>query len=70
MGVYSPEPAPGYGRFRFRAERVVKWNCVFRVHDPEGIRPGEYRYRMFVIVGTLEDARRALENLRKEFQPR
>ncbi len=31
MGVYSAEPSPGYGRFRFKAERVNKWNCVFRV---------------------------------------
>jgi hypothetical protein len=68
MGVYSPEPGPGYGRFRFRAERVVKWNCVFRVRDPEGIRPGDYRYRTFVIVGTLEDVRHSLGNLREEFR--
>jgi hypothetical protein len=71
MGVYSPEPGPGYGRFRFRAERVVKWKCVFRVRDPEGIRPGDYRYRTFVIVGTLEDFRHSLGRLREEFrQPR
>jgi len=68
MGVYSPEPSPGYGRFRFEAERVVKWNCVFRVRDPRGIGPGDYRYRTFVVVGTLEDVRRALGALRKEFR--
>jgi hypothetical protein len=68
MGVYSPEPGPGYGRFRFRAERVVKWNCVLRVRDPERIRPGDYRYRTFVIVGTLEDVRHSLVNLREEFR--
>jgi hypothetical protein len=67
MGIYSPEPAPGYGRFRFRDERVNKWNCVFRVRDEEGVKPGDYRYRMFVVVGTLDDVRRALGSLRKEF---
>ncbi len=68
MGVYSPEPGPGYGRFRFRAERVVKWNCVFRVRAPEGIRPGDYRYHTFVVVGTLEDVRHSLGSLREEFR--
>jgi hypothetical protein len=68
MGVYSPEPGPGYGRFRFRAERVVKWNCVFRVRDPAGVRPGDYRYRTFVIVGTLEDVRHSLGRLSDEFR--
>ena len=67
MGVYSPEPSPGYGRWRFGAERVDKWNCVFRVRDPKGIRPGDYRYRMFVVVGTLEDVRQGLGRLREEF---
>ena len=69
MGIYAPpQPAPNtvgptYGRFRFRAEKVVKWNCVFRVTDRNGIAPGEYAYRMFVIVGdtnTVRDSLRAL----------
>ena len=67
MGIFSPEPGPGYGRWRFREAQVIKWNCVFRVRDPKGIRPGDYRYRMFVVVGTLEDVRRALGSLRDEF---
>ena len=66
MGVYSPErPAPGYGRWRFQAEKVVKWNCVFRVRDPRGVPPGLYRYRLFVVVGSLEDVRTALIALRQ-----
>jgi hypothetical protein len=28
MGVYSAEPSPGYGRFRFKAERVNKTRAV------------------------------------------
>ena len=73
MGVYSPEQPSrgfekiGYGRFRFKAEKVVKWNCVFRVRDPKGIVAGEYRYRMFVVVGSLDDARTTLQALHKEF---
>jgi hypothetical protein len=74
MGIYSPDqPAAGwdkvgYGRFRFKAEKVVKWNCAFRVNAPKGVRPGEYSYRMFVPVGTQEDVRRALVTLTAEFR--
>lgn len=70
MGIYAPpdQPTtgfngPGYGRFRFRAERVVKWNCVYRRRDEKGIAPGDYRFRMFVTVGTLDDLRRDLAAL-------
>jgi hypothetical protein len=63
MGVYSPDPSPGYGRFRFEAEWVNKWNCVFRERDPRGVRPGEYAFHMFVLVGTLDDVRRSLVRL-------
>ncbi len=74
MGVYSPEQPSrgfervGYGRFRFKAEKVVKWNCVFRVREPKGIEPGDYRYRMFAIVGNLEDVRTTLDALHNEFK--
>lgn len=74
MGIYSPDqPSPGYaqagyGRFRFPAERVVKWNCVFRVRDPSGIRPGDYSFRMFVIVGNLETVRQTMQTLLGTFQ--
>ncbi len=68
MGIYSPERSPGYGRFRFRAERVVKWNCVFRVRDPMGISPGDYRYQTYVVVGTLEQVRSALGSLHREYR--
>ncbi len=68
MGIYAPPPAanttaPRYGRFRFRAEKVVKWNCVFRVTDKNGIAPGEYAYRMFVVVGELNTVRDSLRAL-------
>jgi hypothetical protein len=69
MGVWSPDQpskgfeSAGYGRFRFPTERVVKWNCVFRVRDPKNIPAGDYRYRVFVAVGTLEEVRATLKAL-------
>jgi len=72
MGVYSPEQPSsgfehaGYGRFRFPAAKVVKWNCAFRVRDKQGISAGKYPFRVFVAVGTLEDVRQALVSLEKE----
>ena len=65
MGIYSPEPSPGYGRFRFEAERVNKWNCVFRVRQPKGIEKREFRYRLLVFVGTLADVQRDMKALVK-----
>lgn len=78
MGIYAPpQPAPrtagpGYGRFRFRAEKVVKWNCVFRVTDKDGLAAGDYAFRMFVIVGDLSavhDSLRALDRMRTQSRP-
>jgi hypothetical protein len=69
MGIYAPpQPAPrttgpSFGRWRFIPENVVKWNCVFRVTDPNGIAPGEYPFRMFVIVGDLKTVRDSLRSL-------
>lgn len=76
MGVFSPDQPSsgferaGYGRFRFEAEKVVKWNCVFRKRDSNGIAPGEYSYRMFVVVGTKEDVRQSMAALVTEFTSR
>jgi len=76
MGVFSPDqPSPGYekagyGRFRFKAEKVVKWNCVFRVRNDKGIVAGQHRYRVFVAVGTVEDVRQSLAALVAEFAAR
>lgn len=72
MGVWSPDQpskgfeAGGYGRFRFPAEKVVKWNCVFRVKDANGIPAGEYPFRMLVTVGTKDDVAKTLTGLAKE----
>ena len=54
----------GYGRFRFPAAKVVKWNCVFRMHNPSGgIQAGKHSFEVLVLVGTLETVRRGLAQL-------
>ncbi len=68
MGVNSldkPETfaGPGYGRWRFKAEKVVKWNAVFRRREADGVPPGEYTFRVFVAVGSRENVRATLEQL-------
>lgn len=72
MGVWSPDQPSkgyeraGYGRFRFAAEKVVKWNCVFRVKEPKGVPAGESAFRMIVAVGTTDDVRTTLSEIAKE----
>ena len=76
MGVFTPyrppadQPAVGYGRFKFEHDKVVKWNCVFRLRSPAGIKPGDYGYQLYVVIGTREDCRRTLEALHREFGSR
>jgi hypothetical protein len=70
MGIFAPPQThpdtsgPNYGRWKFVNERVVKWNCVYRVHNPQGIRAGDYSYRMFVPVGTLAQVEAMLRDWR------
>ena len=67
MGIYSPNtpqpglPSLGYGRFRFKNQHVVKWNNVFRIHDPHGV----YHFRSYVIVGSLKNVRDSMIQLQK-----
>lgn len=68
MGIVARDPTPagitgpGYGRFRFRPEKVVKWNCVYRWNsDP--VEPRDYSFRMLVLVGTLADVEAMLRTL-------
>jgi hypothetical protein len=73
MGVFSPDQPSrgfenaGYGRFRFERERVTKWNSVFRIRDSAGIQPGDYHFRNFVVVGTLDDVKTTLAALMAEY---
>lgn len=75
MGIFSPDQPSrgfeqaGYGRFRFLNEKVVKWNCVFRHRDREhGIRPGEYLFRNYVVLGTRDEVAATLKTLHALFQ--
>lgn len=76
MGIFTPDrPAPGmprvgYGHFVFSRENVVKWNCVFRLRQADPIPPGDHSFQAYVVIGTEEDCRRALESLTKEFAAR
>jgi hypothetical protein len=73
LAVYSPDQPSkgderaGYGRWRFKAEKVVKWNCVFRVRDERAVKAGEYRFQTFVIVGTRDDCEKTLTKLHEAF---
>ena len=71
MGVIARDPpprgmtGPGYGRFRFPSEKVVKWNCVYRLHDEaNGIPAADYSFRQFVIVGDLAAIKKTMIELR------
>ena len=70
MGIFAPPQSqhntrgPMFGRWKFDWAHVVKWNCVYRVHDPQSIRDGDYRYRMVVPFGTLAQ----VEKMLKEWQ--
>jgi hypothetical protein len=77
MGIYTPNrpgetwtgetwTGPGYGRFRFPPQKVVKWNCVFRYRRADGVLPGDYSFRTFVIVGSREMVRDSLRRLEEE----
>lgn len=73
MGIYTPfmpscpSDKPSYGRFRFPREKVVKWNCVFRVRNPQGINITGVSLRMFVSVGTLDDVVTTQASLHQKF---
>ena len=76
IGIFSPPTTigaatakgnPGYGRWRFGPEKVVKWNSVFRVRREAGIEPGEYSFRNYVVVGDRETVRKSLAELHRLF---
>jgi hypothetical protein len=67
MGIFAPtqpQPhttGPTYGRWRFKAEKVVKWNCVFRVRDKGVLRTGDYSFRMLIPIGTRAEVEAMLQ---------
>lgn len=71
MGVYSPDnivgmKGPGYGRFVFLNESVVKWNVVFRQFNEAAV-PGKYNFRVFVSFGTVQEVKNAMKALYSAF---
>jgi hypothetical protein len=58
--VYEPI---GYGRFRFREEQVVKWNCVTRVRSPDRIAKLNHSFRVYVVVGSLDNVAQTFRSL-------
>lgn len=69
MGIWSPDTGARYGRFRFGRERVVKWNCVFRLgRAGEPLRAGAYGFRHFVVVGDLATVESVLRGLPGRFE--
>jgi hypothetical protein len=68
MGIFAPAQAqphttgPTYGRWRFTAEQVVKWNCVFRVRDKQVLRTGDYSFRMLIPIGTRAEVEQMLKD--------
>ena len=74
MGIYAPpQPASGatgptYGRCRFDWAKVMKWNCVFRTSNGNGLPAAGYSFRMFVVVGDLATVCKSLLALQSEFQ--
>lgn len=51
---------PGYGRFRFREEGVVKWNIAQRYRESPAIRERLFSFRSLIAIGSLEEVRRAM----------
>lgn len=68
MGIFAPaqpQPhttGPSYGRWRFKEQHVVKWNCVFRVRDTKPLRTGDYSYRMLIPIGTRAEVEQMLKD--------
>lgn len=65
-GAELPGTGPSYGRWNMKAAfQVMKWNCVFRLQNPEGLS-GDFHCHVFLAVGSLEEVRTTLAALQKE----
>ena len=68
MGVVSLRKSknmtgPGYGRFYFPNDKVVKWNCVYRLQDKDGLQAGDYSFRMLVPFGTVAEVENTIKSI-------
>jgi hypothetical protein len=48
------ESEHGYGRFRFKAEGVVKWNVVFRHRELPSLSHRKASFRVLVVIGNRD----------------
>jgi len=68
LGLYSPSPViekvsgPGYGRWRFQRDRVVKSNVVYRLDNAAA---GSYGFTVYTVIGGLPDVHAALQRLQR-----
>lgn len=72
MGIISfQRPRPdGYGRWRFTGSQVTQWTSVFRViKTPDLLPAGDYTFRNFIVVGTLNDCMDAMDGLTSMLPP-
>lgn len=75
MGVYSPElpqeginwgKGAGYGRRNYASYDTMKLNTVFRL---ENAPAGTYNYKVYVVVGNLEQVKRGMVSVHEHFYP-
>jgi hypothetical protein len=59
----SPWRGPGYGRFRFSPQKVVKWNLVYRFRQEHSIKAGPCVFNSYVGIGSLEKVRQTFVRL-------
>jgi len=66
LGLLTPQAGtgarsgPGYGRWRFKQQRVTKSNVVFR---QQNAKAGAHSFVVYTVFGTLEDVRETLRTL-------
>jgi len=71
MGVWNSGKKVGYGRWRFAAQKLVKWNAVQRRGTIDGrrIQPATpFHSRSFVFVGSLADVERDMAGIYEKFK--
>ena len=63
LGKSKSMTGPGYGRFYFPNDKVVKWNCVYRMQDKDGLQAGDYSFRMLVPFGTVAEVENTIKSI-------
>jgi len=53
-----------------KKKQLISHATLGPLHPVKGIAQGEYRFRLFVAVGTQEDVRQSLAALAAEFEGR